>query len=102
MVDEAPWRVLTDSLCSSIPDKCAQPLNVKAVDETSVLNRLRVCNDFSRVDAAEFTSEEIDLLLGGLWRTRLMHLPLHRTSVVTAVRCRVNASWVEILNSLKA
>ncbi len=79
MVDETPWRVLTDSLGSSIPDKCAQPLTVKAVDETSVLSRLRVCNDFSRVDATEFTSEEIDLLLGRVveehaWR----HLPFHR------------------------
>ena len=79
MIDEAPWRVLADSLCSSIPDKCAQSLTIKAVDETSVLNRLRVCNDFSRVDATEFTSEEIDLLLGRVveehaWRS----LPLHR------------------------
>ena len=79
MVDEAPWRVLTDSLCSSIPDKCAQPLNVKAVDETSVLNRLRVCTDFSRVDATEFTSEEIDLLLGRVVEEHAwMRLPLHR------------------------
>jgi hypothetical protein len=82
MVDEAPWRVLTDSLCSSIPDKCAQPLNVKAVDETSVLNRLRVCNDFSRVDATEFTSEEIDLLLGRVVEEHAwMRLPLHRDFV---------------------
>ncbi len=79
MVDEAPWRVLADSLCSSIPDKCAQPLNVKAVDEISVLNRLRVCNDFSRVDATEFTSEEIDLLLGRVVEEHAwMRLPLHR------------------------
>lgn len=79
MVDEAPWRVLTDSLSSSIPDKCAPPLNVKAVDETSVLNRLRECNDFSRVDATEFTSEEIDLLLGRVVAEHAwMRLPLHR------------------------
>lgn len=79
MIDEAPWRVLADSLCSSIPDKCAQPLNIKAVDETSVLNRLRVCNDFSRVDATEFTSEEIDLLLGRVVEEHAwMRLPLHR------------------------
>lgn len=79
MVDEAPWRVLNDSLCSSIPDKCAQPLNIKAVDEPSVLNRLRVCNDFSRVDAGEFTSEEIDLLLGRVVEEHAwIRLPLHR------------------------
>jgi hypothetical protein len=79
MIDESPWRVLVDSLCSSIPDKCAQALNVKAVDESSVLNRLRVCNDFSRVDAAEFTSEEIDLLLGRVSEEHpWMRLPLHR------------------------
>lgn len=79
MIDESPWRVLADRLCGSIPDKCAQPLNVRAVDETSVLNRLRVCSDFSRVDAAAFSSDEIDLLLGRVaeehpWR----RLPLHR------------------------
>lgn len=79
MIDESPWRVLADRLCGSIPDRCAQPLNVRAVDETSVLNRLRVCSDFSRVDASAFSSEEIDLLLGRVaeeypWR----HLPLHR------------------------
>jgi hypothetical protein len=79
MVNEAPWRVLTDSLGSSIPDKCAQPLNVKAVEETSVVKRLRVCNDFSRVDATEFTSEEIDLLLGRVVDEHAwMRLPLHR------------------------
>jgi hypothetical protein len=78
MVDDAPWRVLADSLGSSIPDKCALPLNVKAVDETSVLNRLRVCNDFSRVDAIEFTPEEIDLLLGRCVEEHAwMRLPLH-------------------------
>jgi hypothetical protein len=78
MIDEAPWRVLADSLCSSIPDKCAQALSIKAVDEASVLNRLRVCNDFSRIDPTEFTSEEIDQLLGRVvdedpWK----RLPLH-------------------------
>ena len=79
MVDETPWRVLSDSLCSSIPDKCAQPLNIKAVDETSVLNRLRVCKDFSRVDAADFTTEEIDLILGRVAEEHpWMQLPLHR------------------------
>lgn len=79
MVDEAPWRVLADNLCSSIPDKCAQPLNVKAVDETTVRNRLRVCNDFSRVEAVEFTSEEIDLLLGRVVEEHAWtRLPLHR------------------------
>jgi hypothetical protein len=79
MIDESPWRVLADRLCSSIPDRCAQPLNVRAVDEASVLNRLRVCSDFSRVDAAAFSSGEIDLVMGRVaeehpWR----HLPLHR------------------------
>ena len=79
MVDDAPWRVLAESLCSSIPDRCAQRLNVKAVDETSVLNRLRACNDFSRVDASEFTSEEIDLLLGRVVEEHAwIRLPLHR------------------------
>ena len=79
MVDETPWRVLIDSLCSSIPDKCAQQLNIKAVDEPSVINRLRVCNDFSRVDANEFSSEEIDMLLGRIVEEHAwIHLPLHR------------------------
>lgn len=79
MINEAPWRVLTDSLCSSIPDRCTEALNVKAVDETSVLKRLRVCNDFGRVDASEFTSEEIDLLLGRVGdELPWMRLPLHR------------------------
>ncbi len=79
MIDQSPWRVLADRLCGSIPDKCAQALNLRAVDETSVLNRLRVCTDFSRVDSSAFTAEELDLLLGRIpdehpWR----HLPLHR------------------------
>ncbi|MFN3628758.1 MAG: sacsin N-terminal ATP-binding-like domain-containing protein, partial [Casimicrobiaceae bacterium] len=79
MIDGSPWRVLADQLCGSIPDKCAQLLNVRAVDEASVLNRLRACSDFSRVDAAAFSADEIDLLLGRVadehpWR----RLPLHR------------------------
>ena len=78
MVDEAPWRVLSDSLCSSIPDKCAQPLNINAVDETSVINRLRVCADFSRVDPTKFTIDEIDLILGRVseeqpWKRLTLH-----------------------------
>ncbi|CAM5320011.1 sacsin N-terminal ATP-binding-like domain-containing protein [Eoetvoesiella caeni] len=79
MVDDAPWRVLADSLCRSIPDKCAQPLKLQAVDEASVLNRLRVCNDFDRVDATEFTSDEIDLLLGRVVEEKTwLRLPLHQ------------------------
>lgn len=79
MVNEAPWRVLSDDLCSSIPDKCAQPLNIKAVDEASVLNRLRVCIDFDAVHAADFTTEEIDLILGRVSEEHpWTRLPLHR------------------------
>jgi hypothetical protein len=81
MIDQSPWRVLADRLCGSIPDKCAQALNLRAVDEASVLSRLRVCTDFSRVDSSAFTAEELDLLLGRIaeehpWR----QLPLHRDS----------------------
>ncbi len=79
MIDESPWRVLLDSLCSSIPDKCAPALNIKAVDEASVLNRLAVCTDFSRVESAQFTAEEIDLLLGRIVeKDPWLLLPLHQ------------------------
>ncbi len=79
MVHESPWQILTDILCSSIPDKCAQALNIKAVDEVSVLKRLTVCQDFSRVDSAQFTGEEIDLILGRVVEARPWQLlPLHR------------------------
>jgi hypothetical protein len=79
MVDESPWRVLSDNLCGSIPDNCARVLGIKAVDETSVLGRLRSCIDFSGVDANQFTMEEIDLILARVteehpWK----RLPLHR------------------------
>lgn len=79
MIDAAPWRVLSDALCASIPDRCAEALNIKAVDERSVLNALRACADFSRVLPTEFSQEEIDLILGCIdeeeaWR----RLPLHR------------------------
>ncbi len=79
MVHESPWQILADTLCSSIPDKCAQALNIKAVDEVSVLKRLTVCQDFSRVDSAQFTDEEIDLILGRVVEARPWQLlPLHR------------------------
>jgi hypothetical protein len=79
MIDANPWRVLSDMLCESIPDMCARALNIKAVDERSVLHALRACTDFSRVIPTEFSEEEIDLILGHIdeeeaWR----RLPLHR------------------------
>ncbi len=81
MINDSPWRVLSDRLCGSIPDKCLHVLNVRPVDEPAVLNRIRACSDFSRIDASAFTSAEIDLLLGRIahehpWR----QMPLHRDS----------------------
>ncbi|HJW55342.1 MAG TPA: hypothetical protein VJ577_08730 [Burkholderiaceae bacterium] len=81
MVSDTSWNVLTNDLCASIPDKCSKALNIRTVDEGSVINRLRVCNDFARVKAEEFSTEDRDAILGrvvdeNVWR----QLPLHRDS----------------------
>lgn len=79
MLDDQPWKLLVPELCESIPEKCTHSLNIRAVDESSVLRRLPVCADFSGVDPTGFSDEEIDLILGrvsdgAVW----LRLPLHR------------------------
>ncbi len=79
MVDDEPWRVLPEALCALLPDRHAVQVGVRAVEERAIQERLRQCTDFSRVDARQFTPEEIDRVLGRVaderaWRA----LPLHR------------------------
>lgn len=82
MVGENSWNVLPYDLCSTIPDKYSKALRIQSVDEVSVFNRLKVCRDFSRVRADDFSVEDLDMILGRVtdemaWR----NLPLHRDSL---------------------
>jgi hypothetical protein len=79
MTAEKTWEVLPSSMCEVLPDTRLEKLNIRVVDEASVLARLRACKDMSRVDGAEFTVAELDTVLSTVgdeevWR----RLPLHR------------------------
>lgn len=79
MVGESTWNVLPYDLCAIIADRCSKALRIQSVDEVSVLNKLKVCRDFSQVRTDDFSVEDLDLILGRVtdemaWR----NLPLHR------------------------
>lgn len=80
MVHDQPWTVLDKALCQSIPDSHSEALGIQAVDESSVKQKLRACQELSRVDAQQFTAGEIDLILGRVQdHATWLRLPLHRT-----------------------
>lgn len=79
MLLEDSWNVLSVAASGPIPDKCLTTLDIRQVDQHSVTSRLKLQQNFDRVDPAEFTRDEVDLVLGGLddenaWR----RLPLHQ------------------------
>lgn len=79
MTIDDPWSVLSGELSSCITDKSAQELNIRAVEQVTVIGKLKTACSFDRVDAQQFTEGELDLILGQIedeqaWRK----LPIHR------------------------
>lgn len=78
MTTEDTWNVLTSELSAQIPDKCSLELDIRAVEQAEVVNKLRSITNFKGVDASKFSESERDLILGQIedenaWR----RLPLH-------------------------
>lgn len=82
VVGDSSWNVLPYELCSIIPESCSKALKIQSVNEISVLNKLNVCGDFSQVRAADFSVDELDLILGRVTNEMTWcNLPLHRDSL---------------------
>lgn len=78
MMASESWNILPGELSEPVPDKCSKVLDIRIVDQSNVIGRLKAQASFESVDAATFTQREIDAILGGLedenaWR----RLPLH-------------------------
>jgi hypothetical protein len=79
MTSAKTWEVLSSPMCAVLSDNQLKKLNIRVVDEASVVARLVGCQDLSRVDGTEFTGAELDAVLSAVddesvWR----QLPLHR------------------------
>lgn len=76
---EKRWTVLSDELVGAILGNMHEALGIKPVKKETVISQLIGSPNFSNIDSQEFSSEEIDTILGEfndekLWRD----LPLHQ------------------------
>jgi hypothetical protein len=79
MLDADTWSVLPSDLGKQIPGALWPALNLRNVEESTVIHRLRQATDFTRVEAAQFSEDERDLILGRVTdQTAWQRLPLHR------------------------
>lgn len=79
MTTQDAWNVLPGELSARIPDKCSLGLDIRAVEQATVVARLRQATSFESVDASKFSEFDLDQILGRIddelaW----MRLPLHR------------------------
>jgi hypothetical protein len=78
MVDVNTWNVLPSELSDQIPSSLWAALGLFSVNANTVIERLRLMTAFPNVEAGQFSSAEISLILGQVnhemvWK----NLPLH-------------------------
>ena len=82
IIDNDNWKIIPREICEIIPHNIALVLNLKTVNETSVLDRLNALQNYNLIDAKEFTADEITNLLGrvtsrNVWRQLPLHLDVN-------------------------
>jgi len=81
MVDADTWNVLPSDLGEQIPGALWTALNLRKVEESTVINRFRYATNVTHVEAEDFTASERDLILGRVKdQTAWQRLPLHLDS----------------------
>lgn len=79
MITDDRWNVLPSELSGCIPDQYSSELEIKVVEQMTVIGKLRQGANFDAVDATRFAESELSQILSAIEdETSWSKLPLHQ------------------------